>query len=103
MAVNQRTAARLIKGLHTANTEYFVKTFHLSREEAEFLLNTWKAYVKEHPDVMKRSALLSLDCFIHGYLSHANFCKINKSLSGVSSLASLGFQDSLKVKERSGI
>ncbi len=81
MALNQKVAKRLINELHKANKDYFVKNLNLTDEESEFLFHAWKLYIKEHPEVLKRSPLGSLDSFISGYLAHAEFTRKKNGFS----------------------
>jgi hypothetical protein len=70
MALSKKEAGNLILRLHQSNKTYLVKTFSLSDQEAEFLLEAWRIYTKDHPEVLERSPLSFLDCFVHGYLAH---------------------------------
>lgn len=84
MPLGQKDAARLIEGLNASNKDYFVKTFSLSEEEAEFLLGAWKVYAKGHPQVLKSSPLRFLDSFIHGYLAHVELVRAKQAMSYVA-------------------
>jgi hypothetical protein len=87
MALSKKGAQRVLKELHKANKDYFVKTLNLGGEESEFLLNTWKTYIKKRPEVLKHSPFGCLDSFIYGFLAHVAFARTKQGRNTLSTLA----------------
>jgi hypothetical protein len=88
MALSKKDAQRTLKELHKANKDYFVKTLNLGEEESEFLLNAWKTYIKERPELLKHSPFRCLDSFIHGFLAHVVFTRAKRGHTTLSALPS---------------
>jgi hypothetical protein len=87
MTLSKKGAQRILKELHEANKDYFVKSLNLAEEESEFLLNAWKTYIKKRPDVLKHSPIGCLDSFIHGFLAHVAFTRAKQVRTNLAALA----------------
>jgi phosphoribosylaminoimidazole (AIR) synthetase len=84
MNLSKKDARKMIERLRQSNEDYLVKTFDLREDEAEFLLEAWKIYTKERPEVLKQAPIRSLDCFVHGYLAHVELARKRKSVLVIS-------------------